>query len=188
MLHARAHGKRGTTQHLVRTKPGLRPGLAGVRGKTRIRLKRRARPLPHIAPAKAATRRSVRGYFPFHLGRQTAPGPAAPGVGLPSAHVHGGLVALHAHGLAEPGLHHRAAGDANLLNIARAPAALAGRQALQPLPARRLPQLRPGHRGRSEREKPGLRALGAGALPLGLPEVRAADAAGAGATQGTAGQ
>ena len=87
---------------------------------------------------KTPARRRVRRHFPFDLGRQAAPGPAAPGIGLPPAHVHRRLVAEHPHGIAGPGLHDGAAGNTDLLDIARPPPALA----LQPLPACRIPELR----------------------------------------------
>ena len=57
--------------------------------------------------------------------------------------MHGGLRALHAQGLAKPGLDDRAAADADLLDITRPPAALARRLRLQPLPAVRMPQVLP---------------------------------------------
>ena len=129
----------------MRTKPGLRIVHVGVGLEVRVGPERGARPLPHITPAKAAPRRRVGGDFPLDLKRQAPPGPAAPGVGLKPGHVHGGLVALHAHGLAKAGLHHGAAGHTDLVNITGPSPALilafSCGHALQPAPAIWVPEL-----------------------------------------------
>ena len=138
MLQPGTGRKRRTAQNLVRVEPGLRIVGIEVGCKAWVRPKRRSHPFPDVTPAKTPARRSVRRHFPLDLGWQAAPGPAAPGIGLPPDHVHHRLVAEHPHGVAEPGLHNGAAGNADLLDIARPPPALA----LQPLPACRIPKFR----------------------------------------------
>ena len=68
---------------------------------------RRARPLPHIAPAEPTPRCGVRSDFPLDLKRQTPPSPATPCIGFKPGHVHGWLAALHTHGLTETSLRDR---------------------------------------------------------------------------------
>ena len=82
-------------------------------------------------------------HFPFDLCRQTAPSPAAPGVGFPPGQVHGWLIAQHAARLTKTGLHHGATGYANLLNIARRTPAFICSQTSKPLPAISVPKLGP---------------------------------------------
>ena len=85
----------------------------------------------------------MRGHFPLNLGWQASTRPAAPGIGLPPAHVHGRLIAQHAPGRTKTGLHDRAAGHTNLLDIARAATPLCAAHLLQPVPAAGLPELGP---------------------------------------------
>ena len=130
MLHAGTGSKCCTAQHFGLAEPGYGVGHPRVGAEAGPRLEGVCRPFVHITPAKALACGTDGGALPFHLAGQTPAGPAAPGIGLPPAHMHGRLGAHHAQTLAKAGLQHRAAGHADLLHKARSAAAFPLNQGL----------------------------------------------------------
>ncbi len=91
VLAARSRHPRGAALHAAAPRLGHRgkTGQAAIVARPGARAS--AGPLEDVAEDEAARRTGQRGQFPFGLGRQAAAGPAAPGLGLVAADVHGRL-------------------------------------------------------------------------------------------------